>query len=96
MSEMCATCPFRKGSPYAYLRDDLTVSAMTTSISPSYRHIYAPEVLAKRPVTKATDIFMAGCSFAALMGQSYTCKTTERRIPRDRRAQPAAPQVQLR
>jgi hypothetical protein len=26
---MCATCPFREGSPYAYLRLDLEVSALT-------------------------------------------------------------------
>ncbi len=26
---MCATCPFRAGSPYAYLRDDLATSALT-------------------------------------------------------------------
>jgi hypothetical protein len=25
---MCATCPFRPGSPYAYLAPDLTISAM--------------------------------------------------------------------
>lgn len=31
MPAMCATCPFREGSPYANLRTDLTVSAMTTS-----------------------------------------------------------------
>jgi hypothetical protein len=26
---MCATCPWRKNSPYAYLRDDLEISAAT-------------------------------------------------------------------
>jgi hypothetical protein len=25
----CATCPWREGSPYAYLRDDLEISALT-------------------------------------------------------------------
>jgi hypothetical protein len=29
MSEMCSTCPFRKGSKYAYLVPDLTVSAFS-------------------------------------------------------------------
>lgn len=28
---MCATCPFRDGSPYAYLRPDLETSALTES-----------------------------------------------------------------
>ena len=28
-SQMCATCPFRKGSPYAHLEAALTESAMT-------------------------------------------------------------------
>jgi len=28
---MCATCPFRDGSPYAYLAADLAVSALTTT-----------------------------------------------------------------
>lgn len=28
---MCATCPFRDGSPYENLRADLTTSALTTS-----------------------------------------------------------------
>lgn len=28
---MCATCPFRDGSRYAFLRDDLTRSAITTA-----------------------------------------------------------------
>ncbi len=28
-SAMCATCPFRDGSPYAYLANDLAKSAMT-------------------------------------------------------------------
>jgi len=27
----CATCPFREGSPYAYLVNDLTASAMSDS-----------------------------------------------------------------
>lgn len=27
-ASMCATCPFRYGSPYAYLQDDLSRSAM--------------------------------------------------------------------
>lgn len=31
MKEMCATCPFRKGSPYAYLASDLTNSALGKS-----------------------------------------------------------------
>jgi hypothetical protein len=31
MPKMCRTCPFRKGSPYAFLREDLTNSALTTS-----------------------------------------------------------------
>jgi hypothetical protein len=30
-AQMCATCPWRKGSPYAYLREDLERSAMTES-----------------------------------------------------------------
>lgn len=29
MTQMCATCPFREGSEYAYLRDRLTQSALT-------------------------------------------------------------------
>lgn len=29
MPAMCATCPFREGSPYADLAHDLTVSALT-------------------------------------------------------------------
>jgi hypothetical protein len=29
MKAMCATCPFRAGSPYAYLADDLARSAAT-------------------------------------------------------------------
>ena len=29
MKRMCATCPFRKGSPYGYLRTNLTMSALT-------------------------------------------------------------------
>lgn len=28
---MCATCPFREGSPYAYLRPDLEKSALTSN-----------------------------------------------------------------
>lgn len=28
MFRQCATCPFRPGSPYAYLADDLTQSAI--------------------------------------------------------------------
>ena len=28
---MCPTCPFRKGSPYAALAPDLTISALTTT-----------------------------------------------------------------
>jgi hypothetical protein len=28
---MCATCPFRPGSPYAYLAEDLAASALNTS-----------------------------------------------------------------
>lgn len=28
-AEMCATCPFRPGSKYAFLKDDLTRSALT-------------------------------------------------------------------
>jgi hypothetical protein len=28
---MCATCPFRDGSPYAYLRDSLERSALTAN-----------------------------------------------------------------
>lgn len=28
--QMCATCPFRKGSPYAYLATDLAQSALET------------------------------------------------------------------
>jgi hypothetical protein len=31
MPEMCATCPFRDGSPYANLREDLTTSALTNA-----------------------------------------------------------------
>jgi hypothetical protein len=27
--EMCATCPWRKGSPYEYVRETLMVSALT-------------------------------------------------------------------
>lgn len=29
--QMCATCPFRKGSPYAYLVSDLAQSALDTA-----------------------------------------------------------------
>lgn len=29
LAKMCATCPFRNGSPYEYLRDDLAKSALT-------------------------------------------------------------------
>jgi len=29
--EMCATCPWREGSPFAYLRPDLTESALTSA-----------------------------------------------------------------
>lgn len=29
--QMCATCPFRKGSPYAYLPSDLAASALDTA-----------------------------------------------------------------
>jgi hypothetical protein len=29
LPEMCGTCPFREGSPYSYLRDDLARSALT-------------------------------------------------------------------
>ena len=29
MKSKCATCPFREGSPYAYLRDDLGKSALS-------------------------------------------------------------------
>lgn len=28
---MCATCPFRRGSPYAYLAGDLAASALDTA-----------------------------------------------------------------
>lgn len=31
MPAMCGTCPFRKGSPYAYLREYLTESATGTT-----------------------------------------------------------------
>lgn len=31
MPVMCATCPFRDGSPYAHLRDYLTRSALSAS-----------------------------------------------------------------
>lgn len=30
-SQMCATCPFRKESPYAYLAADLAASALDTA-----------------------------------------------------------------
>jgi hypothetical protein len=30
-SNMCATCPFRKGSPYAYLAAELAASALDTA-----------------------------------------------------------------
>lgn len=30
-SKMCATCPFRKGSPYAHLAADLAASALDTA-----------------------------------------------------------------
>jgi hypothetical protein len=29
LKAMCATCPFKEGSPYAYLAPDLTASALT-------------------------------------------------------------------
>lgn len=29
MPEKCGTCPFREGSPYAFLADDLAKSALT-------------------------------------------------------------------
>lgn len=31
MMAMCATCPWRDGSPYAYLQNELAMSAITTT-----------------------------------------------------------------
>ncbi len=45
------------------------------AISPKYRPYYPPEVFAKKPATKATDLYMAACCFLAMLGGDPATKT---------------------
>ena len=64
--EMCATCPFRDGSPYGYLRDDLTHSALHNSSRICHS-------TGNNPVIKAVDVPEQLCRGARDVQLRYFC-----------------------
>ena len=44
------------------------IGGQIQAVSPPYKHYYPPEVLAKRPATPATDIYMAALILIELLG----------------------------
>ena len=93
-AEMCATCPWREGSPYAYLRSGLEESALghasrichsTGKNNAINRRTGKPEALC-RGARNAQLQFLAGLGFLSEpTDAAWTAKCRELGIQQDRK-----------
>lgn len=85
-STMCATCPFRKGSPYAYLAADLATSALDTASrichstganNALHKHTGKPERLCRGARDIQLQVFAAMGVISEPTDEAWTTKCQE-------------------
>lgn len=57
------------------------IGKKVVAYNPAYKQFYAPEILAKKPVTPATDIYMAAATAIYMLGGDHTKDSIPNNIP---------------